>query len=79
MIRTVLLDLDDTLLENDMGRFLPPYFAALRQRMASFVPPEDLVDLLLASSRVMMNNQDPAITNQQAFDADFFPCLEHPA
>jgi HAD superfamily hydrolase (TIGR01662 family) len=78
MIRAVLLDLDDTLLENDMGRFLPPYFAALGQRMAPFVSPEDFVDLLLASSRVMMNNQDPAITNQQAFDADFFPCLEHP-
>lgn len=72
MIRTVLLDLDDTLLGNDMARFLPPYFAALGQRMARFVPADELVKLLLISTRVMMNNQDPTVTNQQAFDADFF-------
>ncbi len=78
MIRAVLLDLDNTLLDNDMGRFLPPYFAALGQRMARFVMPDELVKMLLASTRVMMKNQDPNITNQQAFDADFFPCLGQP-
>ncbi len=79
MIRAVLLDLDDTLLGNDMDQFLPPYFAALGRRMAPFVAPDDLVKMLLASTRVMMKNNDPAITNQQAFDADFFPRLGHPA
>ena len=78
MIHAVLLDLDDTLLANDMRRFLPPYFYALGQRMARFVAPDRLVEMLLASTRVMMSNQDPTITNQQAFDADFFPCLGHP-
>lgn len=78
MIRAVLLDLDDTLLDNDMGRFLPPYFAALGERMARFVAPDDFVSLLLASSRVMVNNQDPTVTNQQAFDADFYSSLAYP-
>lgn len=78
MMRAVLLDLDDTLLDNDMGCFLPPYFAALGRRMAHFVAPDELVKILLASTRVMMGNQDPTITNQQAFDADFFPCLGYP-
>ena len=78
MIRTILLDLDDTLLDNDMERFLPPYFAALGQRMIPFAPPEDFVEMLLASSRVMMNNQDPSVTNQQAFNADFFPNIGYP-
>jgi HAD superfamily hydrolase (TIGR01549 family) len=78
MIRAVLLDLDDTLLDNDMRRFLPPYFAALAQRMARFVAPDELVRTLLTSTRVMMENQDPNVTNQQAFDADFFPCLGYP-
>jgi HAD superfamily hydrolase (TIGR01662 family) len=75
MIHAVLLDLDDTLLDNDMGRFLPPYFSALGQRMAGFVAPDRLVEMLLASTRVMMQNQDATITNQQAFNAHFFPRL----
>ena len=78
MIRAVLLDLDDTLLGNDMERFLPLYFAAMGERMARFIDPEDLVRKVLASSRVMMQNQDADITNQQAFDADFFTGLGHP-
>lgn len=78
MIQKILLDLDDTLLGNNMERFLPLYFAALGERMADFVAPEDLVRKVLASSRVMMQNQDPTVTNQQAFDADFFPALGHP-
>jgi len=78
MIRAVLLDLDDTLLDNDMERFLPPYFAALGRRMAQFVAPDELVRMLLASTRVMMSNHDPEVTNQQAFDADFFPRLGRP-
>jgi HAD superfamily hydrolase (TIGR01662 family) len=78
MLRAVLLDLDDTLLANDMRRFLPPYFSALGQRMAHFVAPDQLVQMLLAATRLMMQNQDPAITNQQAFNAEFFPGLGYP-
>ena len=79
LLRVVLLDLDDTLLGNNIELFLPPYFAALGRRMAQFVAPDDLVKMLLASTRVMMKNDDPAITNQQVFDADFFPRLGRPA
>jgi len=78
MVRVVLLDLDDTLLENDMERFLAPYFMALGQKTARFVAPEEFVRMVLASTRVMMNNHDPTITNKQAFDADFFPRLGRP-
>jgi HAD superfamily hydrolase (TIGR01662 family) len=78
VIQTILLDLDDTLLDNDMGCFLPPYFEALGRRMARFIAPDKLVNMLLSSTRVMMKNQDPTVTNQQAFDADFFPRLGLP-
>lgn len=77
MIRAVLLDLDDTLLGNDMGRFLPPYFEALGQRMKRFIAPDQFVRLLLASTRVMMKNEDPSLTNQEVFNAEFFPRLGH--
>jgi HAD superfamily hydrolase (TIGR01662 family) len=75
MIRAVLLDLDDTLLDNDMERFLPPYFVALSRRVAPFVESDKFVKTLLTSTRVMMHNQDPTVTNEQVFEADFFPRL----
>jgi HAD superfamily hydrolase (TIGR01662 family) len=78
MIQSVLLDLDDTLLDNDMERFLPPYFAALGRRMVRFASPDKLTTMVLAATRAMLRNQDPTVTNQQAFEADFFPCLGHP-
>jgi HAD superfamily hydrolase (TIGR01662 family) len=78
MIRAVLLDLDDTLLDNKMDRFLPPYFEALGQHMARFADPNLLVPMVLASSQVMMQNQDPDVTNQQSFETDFFPNLGLP-
>jgi HAD superfamily hydrolase (TIGR01549 family) len=78
MLRAVLIDLDDTLLDTNMERFLPLYFKALGRRMSQFVAPDELVRMLLASTRVMMNNYDPTITNQQALDADFFPRLGYP-
>src|SRR3989304_169554 len=78
MIRAVLLDLDDTLLENNMERFLPPYFAALGRRMARFAPPDELTKMILAATQAMMKNQDPNVTNQQAFNARFFPHLGYP-
>lgn len=78
MMRAILLDLDDTLLQNDMRSFLPPYFAALGKRMAPFIDPDEFVKILLASTRTMMNNQDPTITNKRSFDDDFFPRLGYP-
>jgi HAD superfamily hydrolase (TIGR01662 family) len=78
MMRSVLLDLDDTLLDNNMERFLPPYFAALGRRMARFASPDKLTTMVLAATRAMLGNQDPDVTNQQAFDASFFPSLGYP-
>jgi HAD superfamily hydrolase (TIGR01549 family) len=78
MIQAVLLDLDDTLLENNMERFLPPYFAALGRRMARFAPPDELVQMVMDATQAMIKNQDPNVTNQEAFNARFFCSLGHP-
>ena len=72
-IRAVLFDLDDTLLENNMNRFLKGYFGLLAPHMARFVAPERFMLSLLASTQAMIDNTDPTITNQQVFIADFFP------
>jgi FMN phosphatase YigB (HAD superfamily) len=72
-LRAVLFDLDDTLLENDMNRFVKEYFALLTPHMARLVPPEKFVPALWRGTYAMMANRDRTITNRQAFIADFFP------
>jgi len=72
-IRAILFDLDDTLLENDMNRFLKGYFELLAPHVAHLVPPDKFLPALLAATRAMVEHADPTITNEQAFIADFFP------
>lgn len=75
MIDALLLDLDGTLLDNDIDAFLQAYLKTLSRHMASWVPPERLVPQLLYSTNAMLANQDPARTLRQAFAADFYPAL----
>lgn len=75
MIEALLLDLDGTLLDNDIQAFLQVYLARLSRAMAPWVPPEVLVPQLLRSTSVMLANQDPARTLRETFAADFYPAL----
>lgn len=72
MIKTLLFDLDGTLLQVDMGVFLPAYLKVLAPRAASALDPRRFAADLMASTQVMVRNQDPAKTNQEVFIADFF-------
>ena len=78
MSKTLLFDLDGTLIENSMDTFLPPYFAALTKKLADLVPPERLIEQLTASTRLMAANNNPTRTNAQVFAADFFPKIGVP-
>jgi HAD superfamily hydrolase (TIGR01549 family) len=71
MVTTVLLDLDNTLLGNDMKDFLPPYFAGLEKRLRQFVEFDDLPRLMYASIRAMQATPDETTTNMACFMADF--------
>jgi FMN phosphatase YigB (HAD superfamily) len=73
MISAILFDLDDTLLENDINRFLPAYLKELGKFMAARIDPGRLQEALMAGTKAMLENTDPEITLQQAFDAEFFP------
>jgi FMN phosphatase YigB (HAD superfamily) len=75
MINAILFDLDDTLLTTNLDAFLPGYFQALSAKLSPVVPPKPFVAALLASTRLMSSPHDPALTNQQVFEADFFPRL----
>lgn len=70
---TLLLDLDNTLLDSSMDTLLPAYFQALTGFFKELVEPTLMFSALLSGTRKMMANTDPSRTLQQVFDADFFP------
>jgi len=71
MIEAVLFDLDGTLLENDMGQFMPLYLRALSAHVAHLMPPAQFVPSLIAATEKMAANDDPDVTNEAAFWAAF--------
>ncbi len=75
MIRTVLLDLDDTLLENKMEQFLPAYFKLLGDYLAHHADTEKMLQELIAGTQAMIANLDPRLTLEQVFSKHFYPAL----
>jgi FMN phosphatase YigB (HAD superfamily) len=72
---TLLLDLDDTLLDTNLDTFLPAYFKALTGSMADQIAPDLMLSALKTGTRKMVANIDPSRTLRQVFDAEFFPLL----
>jgi FMN phosphatase YigB (HAD superfamily) len=72
---TLLLDLDGTLLGNEMDTFLPAYLQALSGHLSGIVEPNRMIATLLAATRRMVENQDPDCTLQEVFDDAFYPAL----
>jgi HAD superfamily hydrolase (TIGR01549 family) len=73
MITHLLVDLDDTLLQNSMEIFAPPYYKALSTHLAAYVHPEIMLPKLLEGTNAMLKNTDPAMTLEHAFDKVFYP------
>jgi FMN phosphatase YigB (HAD superfamily) len=79
MSLTLLLDLDDTLLDTNIEQFIPAYFQALSKHLASQVLPDVMLPALGAGTRRMMFTQDPRRTLREVFDDEFYPKLGLPA
>lgn len=75
---TVLLDLDDTLLVNDMHQFLPAYFEALQQRLHLFAGHKNLQQVSYEAVQ-MLYTKKPGLTNLEAFMEQFCQSLGYPA
>ncbi len=75
MSYTLLMDLDDTLLENNIDSFLPHYLHDFGREVAPYMDPEKFTRRLLAGTQAMVNNRNPDCTLQDAFEAVFFPGL----
>jgi FMN phosphatase YigB (HAD superfamily) len=63
----VLLDLDDTLLGNDMDVFLPVYLAELSAHAAPLVAQQSFLPALLAGTKAMISSTDPGRSNYEIF------------
>lgn len=76
MIRAILFDLDNTLLENSMDTFVPAYLGMLAEFIASHYPqPDAFIRHLLKATDAMLANVGSGRTNQEVFDATFFPAI----
>ncbi|MGD8404295.1 MAG: HAD family hydrolase [Anaerolineales bacterium] len=72
---TLLLDLDDTLLDTNVDTFVPAYFQALSDFLKDQVEPELMLSALMSGTRKMTSSNDPSRTLRQVFDAEFFPTI----
>jgi FMN phosphatase YigB (HAD superfamily) len=75
VIPTLLIDLDNTLLGNDMENFIPPYLQKLSAHLANLIPPDQMIPELLNGTRKMMDNLDPTLNLEQVFAQHFYPAL----
>ncbi len=78
MIKAILFDLDDTLLDNKPERFLPPYFQALSSYVAHLVPPNRLIAALQQATGVMLADHDRSRSNADVFWEAFTPLIGIP-
>jgi FMN phosphatase YigB (HAD superfamily) len=67
MIQAILFDLDDTLLGNDLDRFLPAYFSLLGDHAAHYLARDAFLAELMAGMKAMIKSTDPALTNRAVF------------
>lgn len=75
MTRTLLVDLDNTLLGNDMDTFIPAYIQALTARLSEYADPKEISHSLLKATRQMFDNNRPDCTLMEVFDSVFYPEL----
>jgi FMN phosphatase YigB (HAD superfamily) len=73
MIRALLVDLDDTLIENDVARFVPAYLKRLTADLADFADPETVAAALQAGTQAMLANEDAEHTLLDVFLGTFSP------
>jgi FMN phosphatase YigB (HAD superfamily) len=75
VINTLLLDLDDTLLRNNVSVFVPEYLKLLSHYLDPIVPAEKVVKQLYQGTQSMIMNQDLSKTLEEVFAEDFYPHL----
>lgn len=78
MPKALLLDLDDTLLHNSMGDFLPRYFGALSHAVSHVVEREPFLKALQFATQKVIRDNDPTHTNETVFWSHFSSLIPIP-
>ncbi len=75
MSLTLLLDLDDTLLDTNLDIFVPVYFQALSKHLANHTAPNIMLRALIDGMNLMNESEDPTRTLEEIFETDFYTKL----
>ena len=67
MLQAILFDLDDTLLGNDMDKFLPGYFALLSEYASQYLSPDVFMAELMTCTQAMIKSEDATLSNRDVF------------
>jgi FMN phosphatase YigB (HAD superfamily) len=78
MNQHLLLDMDGTLLDNDVNVFIPAYFNALGEHLKGFIDPKVMIKAMLAGTHAMIHKTDPQPTLEEAFDGIFYSMIGIP-
>ncbi len=74
----LLIDLDGTLLNIDLERFVLAYVDALSGRFTDLVGKEEFIRHLFTATAMMIENNDPSVNNKEAFYRAFCPLIGQP-
>lgn len=69
--KAILLDLDGTLLDLDIDKFIAAYINALAQRFNKHLSREEFIRHLFGATTVMVDNKNPAKINETVFYEEF--------
>ena len=75
MTLTLLVDLDDTLLNTNLQAFIPAYFQSLSKELTPHAAPDIMLRALLKGTHSMNESADFSRTLQDVFEAEFYPHL----
>ncbi len=73
MTLTLLLDLDDTLLDTNVPAFAPAYFSGLASQPFKGIATEKFAPAIREGTRLMNESADPSRTMQDVFESYFYP------
>ncbi|AKL94129.1 HAD superfamily hydrolase [Clostridium aceticum] len=77
MLKTILFDLDGTLLPFKMEDFIQKYFEGLGRKFKDYFTFKELQNLLWESTNYMIKNMETDKTNADAFFEDFYSKTNH--
>lgn len=77
MLNTILFDLDGTLLPVDTEVFTRRYFKALAIKLKDYFKPEELIEVVWATTNSMVRSIDPNKSNEEVFFENFYKRVPH--